>query len=120
MADENVDYRLALDQMDDRQRDREAANERHRMSQEALVEVEKAKARTQRWQALQTLFGGLCAALAVVGLAVVIWLGVRGPSADDLLHQEARKDCLAAGGTWLGVNGTEDVNSCVMPGASTK
>lgn len=90
-----------IERMDMRRMELDAAQEK--AETEARVQEARASAevRKKRWESLAVLFGSVSAAAAVVGVSYVIWLGVRGPSADDLLRQENMQTCVENGGTWI-------------------
>lgn len=57
----------------------------------------------KRWSVFGGTLASIAAAAAVVGLAIVIWLGVRGPSADDEIQRQLKSECIAEHGTWIKV-----------------
>ena len=55
----------------------------------------------QRMKSTAAATGWIALAAAVISVAYIVWLAVRGPSANAIIEQEARSECVAAGGTWL-------------------
>lgn len=70
----------------------------------------------RRWKSGATAVGFLAAAGAVVGVALVFWMGVRGPSAKDQLEDQQKRECIAQHGTWVKISqGTDgDYGSCIF------
>jgi hypothetical protein len=75
-------------------------------------ELERRHKRTiKRW----TIIGGSIAALsmsaAAVGVAYIIWMGVRGPSASEVLENQQRAQCIQEHGNWIKIDTTDDDSS---------
>lgn len=100
------------------------SQEAEKLRHHQAVEDEKKRRHVRSVERLKTIgvvFGSVAGAAAVVGIAFIVWLGVRGPSADAVLEQEVKLECTKAGGTWLDVSaGSSDTTSGTCFGPAIK
>jgi len=54
-----------------------------------------------RWKYASLAVGYAAAAVAPIGVAYIIWMGVRGPSAQQVLEDQQKKECISTHGTWV-------------------
>lgn len=114
------DYAVHINQMERDRQAQQAEYTKQAMIEDARVRIAEAEARKARWSHISASFGWLSAAAATIGISYITWQAVAGPSAQELLLQEDRHECMAHGGTWNYVPGSTTVVSCVMPGVSSK
>lgn len=89
-----------------------------REQEERHLERKRKHERTmERLQTTGIAIGFLALAAAVIGVAYIIWLGVRGPSADDAAEERLKSECIAQHGTWIKVaDGPDDTYGACMFG----
>ena len=117
MSSEIEAFETHMDRMERERQAQHAELEKVRITQEHQTKRAKLEARNATKETLTWIVLIIAVATVVLGIIFFIWKGTAGPSADQVLEDKWRSECLAASGTWIPDPEGYENHMCLSPGA---